>query len=36
MWASFSDILATQEANDTAADFIRDKIRATVKDPAVA
>ena len=36
MWASFSDLLADEAANATAADFIRDKIRQTVKDPAVA
>jgi cation diffusion facilitator CzcD-associated flavoprotein CzcO len=36
MWASFSDLLADPAANDTAADFIRDKIRSTVKNPAVA
>ena len=36
MWASFSDILATQEANDTAADFIRDKIRGIVRDKETA
>ena len=33
---AFNDILFDQAANDTAADFIRDKIRATVKDPEVA
>lgn len=34
--ASFSDILQNVKANDTASNFIRDKIREVVKDPAVA
>lgn len=34
--ASFADFLTNKEANDLAAEFVRDKIRATVKDPAVA
>jgi cyclohexanone monooxygenase len=34
--ASFSDLLLNKEANDTAADFVRNKIRAMVKDPEVA
>src|SRR5206468_393668 len=34
--AIFEDLLTNQDANDTAAEFFRDKIRATVKDPAVA
>jgi cyclohexanone monooxygenase len=34
--ATYSDILTSQEANDTAAAFFRDKIRAIVRDPAVA
>jgi len=34
--ASFSDLLTNQNANDTAAAFVRNKIRAMVKDPAVA
>ena len=33
---SFADLLTDQEANDTAADFIREKIRETVKDQEVA
>ncbi|HEY5679099.1 MAG TPA: NAD(P)/FAD-dependent oxidoreductase [Pseudomonadales bacterium] len=33
---SFSDILSDQAANDSASDFIRSKIRETVKDPEVA
>jgi cyclohexanone monooxygenase len=33
---SFGDLLVNQAANDTAAEFIRRKIRATVRDPAVA
>jgi len=36
LWGSFSDIMVSKEANDTAADFIRDKIRKTVNDPVVA
>ena len=34
--AAFSDLLINPVANDTAAEFIRDKIRSIVKDPAVA
>jgi cyclohexanone monooxygenase len=34
--ASFSDLLLNAEANRTAADFVRGKIRAVVKDPEVA
>jgi cyclohexanone monooxygenase len=34
--AAFTDLLTRKEANDTAAEFFRDKIRATVRDPAVA
>lgn len=33
---SFNDILTNEASNDTAADFIRAKIRSIVKDPAVA
>lgn len=33
---SFGDILVDQEANDTAADYIRSRIRERVKDPATA
>lgn len=36
MAAVFSDQSLKQEVNDIVADFVRDKIRATVKDPAVA
>jgi len=36
MWGSFNDLLFNKEANDTAAEFIRRKIRETVKDPDVA
>jgi cation diffusion facilitator CzcD-associated flavoprotein CzcO len=36
MVAAFSDILTSKEANDTASDFVRDKIRGLVDDPAVA
>jgi len=34
--AAFADLLTRKEANDTAAEFFRDKIRATVRDAAVA
>ena len=34
--AAFSDLLISQQANDTAADFVRRKIRELVRDPAVA
>jgi cyclohexanone monooxygenase len=34
--ASFVDVVTNQDANDTAADFVRAKIRATVRDPKVA
>ena len=33
---AFNDIIANAEANATAADFVRDKIRAIVRDPATA
>jgi cyclohexanone monooxygenase len=33
---SFNDLLLLPEANETAADFVRHKIRATVRDPEVA
>lgn len=36
LYGSFFDIALNQEANDTAAEFIRSKIRQVVKDPAVA
>jgi cation diffusion facilitator CzcD-associated flavoprotein CzcO len=34
--AAFKDILSSQQANDTAAEFIRNKIREIVKDPVTA
>lgn len=34
--ASFQDMLVSKEANDTAADFVKRKIRSIVKDPATA
>jgi cyclohexanone monooxygenase len=34
--AAFNDLLFSKEANDTAAEFVRSKIRATVNDPATA
>jgi cation diffusion facilitator CzcD-associated flavoprotein CzcO len=34
--ASFKDMLASKAANDTAADFIKRKIRSIVKDPKTA
>jgi cyclohexanone monooxygenase len=33
---AFADLLSNQAANDTAADFVRGKIRETVRDPKVA
>ena len=33
---SYTDLLTRQEANDTAAEFVRRKIRSIVKDPATA
>jgi len=33
---TYKDLLVNKEANDTAADFVREKIRKTVKDPEVA
>jgi cyclohexanone monooxygenase len=34
--AAFKDLLTNRASNDTAADFVRAKIRAIVKDPATA
>ena len=34
--AAYTDLLTSQDANDTAADFFREKIRAIVRDPKVA
>jgi cyclohexanone monooxygenase len=34
--AAFNDLIVSKEANDTAANFVRDKIRTTVRDTAVA
>jgi cyclohexanone monooxygenase len=33
---SFNDMLTNQDANDTMAEFVRNKIRATVKNPVTA
>jgi cyclohexanone monooxygenase len=33
---SYTDLLIDQASNDTAAEFVREKIRATVKDPRTA
>ena len=33
---TFTDLITDRSANDTAADFVREKIAATVKDPVVA
>lgn len=35
-YGAFNDILINQEANDTAAEFVRSKIRSVVTDPEVA
>ncbi|HEX2575477.1 MAG TPA: NAD(P)/FAD-dependent oxidoreductase [Aquihabitans sp.] len=34
--ASFNDLLLDERANETAATFVREKIQATVRDPALA
>jgi cation diffusion facilitator CzcD-associated flavoprotein CzcO len=36
IYGSYNDLLVNQAANDTAAEFIRQKIRRVVKDPRVA
>jgi cation diffusion facilitator CzcD-associated flavoprotein CzcO len=33
---AFNDVVSNREANDTAAEFVRNKIRAIVRDPKVA
>ncbi|MEO8145098.1 MAG: NAD(P)/FAD-dependent oxidoreductase [Betaproteobacteria bacterium] len=33
---SYTDLLTSKEANDTAAEFVRNKIRSIVRDPATA
>jgi len=33
---AYQDLMLTDEANDTVADYVRDKIRATVEDPDTA
>ena len=33
---AFNDLILKQQSNDTAADFVREKIRSIVRDPAVA
>ncbi|MDC0708904.1 NAD(P)/FAD-dependent oxidoreductase [Stigmatella sp. ncwal1] len=33
---TFSDVMRSRAANETAAEFIRSRIRATVRDPAIA
>jgi cyclohexanone monooxygenase len=35
-YGAFSDLLVNRRANEIAAEFVRNKIRAVVKDPAVA
>lgn len=35
-WGGFNDLLRDKDANDTAADFVRRKIREVVQDPDVA
>ena len=36
MYGAYADIFASQEANDAIAEFVRAKVRAIVRDPAVA
>ena len=33
---SYNDLLVNKDSNDTASEFVREKIRATVKDPKTA
>ena len=34
--SAYNDLLTSRDANETAAEFVRERIRETVKDPAVA
>ena len=34
--AAFNDLISNHDANDTAAEFVRNKIREIVKDPKIA
>jgi cyclohexanone monooxygenase len=36
MYGAFADLFVSRDANDTAAEFVRSKIRGIVRDPAVA
>jgi len=36
MWFPFTDVITNDQANTIAGDFVRDKIRSTVKDPETA
>ena len=36
LFESYNDLIVSKEANDTAAEYVRGRIRATVRDPAVA
>ena len=36
MMAAYNDVLVSKEANDTVADYVRQRIRQVVKDPATA
>ncbi|MCL2428348.1 MAG: NAD(P)/FAD-dependent oxidoreductase [Alphaproteobacteria bacterium] len=36
LFSSYNDLILNKEANDTAADYVRAKIREIVRDPAVA
>ena len=36
MLVAYNDLITVKEANDTAAEFVREKVRSIVKDPAVA
>jgi cation diffusion facilitator CzcD-associated flavoprotein CzcO len=36
LFETFDDLLTSDEANETAAEFVREKIRSIVKDPATA
>ena len=36
MYGAFADLFVNKDANETAADFVRSKVRGIVRDPAVA
>jgi cation diffusion facilitator CzcD-associated flavoprotein CzcO len=36
LFSSYNDLIVNKDANDTAAEYVREKIRQTVRDPATA